>query len=111
MKHSLDVNIISNKQNTLDALKAALPLSSDPKVWGEEYNLEQVIPMGSDIPALVGHIRFNEDVDRTAALNSVTDVAGIFPQCEVGSYIWLHTCYHDKPLSPCTIEIIYEVIP
>ena len=112
MKHSLDININSAKQSVLDAIRAALPLQSDSKVWGEEYSLAQILPMGSDIPALVGSIRFNEDVDRDGVLNSVIDVAGIFPQCEVGSHIWLTTCYHDvKPPLPCTIEVIYEVIP
>ena len=111
MKHSFDINIISNKQSVLDSIKAALPLQSNPKVWGAEYSLAQVLPMGSDIPALVGSIRFNDGVDRDGALSSITDVAGIFPQCEVGSYIRLHTCFHDKPFSSCTIEVIYEVIP
>ena len=111
MKRALDINIISNKQSVLDAIKAALPLQSDSKVWGEEYSLAQILPMGSNIPALVGSIRFNDGVDRDVVLNSVIDIAGIFPQCEVGSYVRLHTCYHDKPLSPCTIEVIYEVIP
>mgnify|MGYP001589295623 FL=1 len=111
MKHSLDINIISDKQSVLDAIRAALPLQSDSKVWGEEYSLAQILPMGSNIPALVGSIRFNDGVDRDVVLSSIVDVAGIFPQCEVGSCIWLHTCYHDKPLSPCTIEVIYEVIP
>lgn len=112
MKYSLDVNIISIKQDVLDALKAALPLPSDAKVWIAEYSLEQIIPIGDGVPALVGSIRFHESVDRDAILQAVIDVEGIFPQCEVGSYIRLTNCFHDEvPPKPCTAEVIYEVIP
>lgn len=110
MKYSLGVYIVSNNQGLLDSIKAALPLSSNPALWNEQYALAQTTNMAMD-NVLAGEIRFNADVNRDTALNSILDLTGIFTQCEVGSYIRLHTCFHDEIPKPCGVETLYEVIP
>ena len=111
MKYSLDINIIPGNQGTLDLIRVALPLQSDVGIWPDEYSLNQGLTMESGIPVLSGCIRFDEGVDRDAALQSVIGVAEIFLQCEVGSYIRLHTCFHDViPAKACVEETIYEVV-
>lgn len=110
MKHSLDIRIISNNQGTLDGIMAALPGKDDSRVWSEQYNLTQSVDENGD-NVISGMIRFKEDQDRADVMAVAESVEGMFALCEPGSYLRLHTCYHDEdPPKPCEITVLYEVV-
>jgi len=111
MKYSLDLYIISNDQDTLDGIMAALPGRDDLRVWAEQYEAptQSVDENGDSV--LVGMIRFNEDQDRADVAEAAEAVGGMFALCEPGSYLRLHTCHHDEdPPKPCKITTLYEVV-
>lgn len=111
MKHSLDLRIISNDQKTLDYVLAALPGQDDPRVWAEQYQAPTQDVDESNDAVLLGMIRFNEDADRADIEYAVQGVSGMFARCEPGSYLRLHTCYHDEnPPKPCEVTTLYEVV-
>lgn len=111
MKHSLDLRIISNDQATLDQVMKELPAKDDATMWAAGYDrLKRGVNENGD-QVLSGMIRFNEELSRDQAQDVVMGVAGMFTLCEPGSYLRLHTCYHDeKPVKPCEVTTLYEVI-
>jgi len=111
MKHSLDLRIVSNNQDTLDGIMAALPGADDSRVWSEQYEtLTRSVDENGD-NVISGMIRFNEDQDRADVAEAAEAVEGMFYLCEPGSYLRLHTCYHDEtPAKPCEVTVLYEVV-
>ncbi len=109
-KYSLDLYVISNDQTTLDDVLAALPGPDDPTVWPDEYAAPVQGVNESGDKTLSGVIRFNADTDRAAVEDAVKNVAGVFSDCEPGSYLRLHICHHDEiPPKPCEVTTLYEV--
>lgn len=112
MKHSLDLNIICKTQSVLDALKAVLPTKIDPAVWDGDYSVPIIsTDRASGFPCLTASIRFHDDVSRDIVLAQIQAIQGFFIDCEVGSYIQLHTCDHDLfAKSGCIVTTLYEVV-
>lgn len=111
MKHSLDLQIISNDRETLDGIMAVLPGKDDPRVWADKYEAPVRFEDPDGNHVVVGTIRFNEDQDRADVASAAAAVKGMFALCEPGSYLRLHTCYHDEdPPKPCEVTVLYEVV-
>jgi len=111
MKHSLDLYIVSNEQDTLDGIMAALPGEDDLRVWSEQYEAPTLSVDENGDNVLSGMIRFNEDQDRADVAEAAEAIEGMFALCEPGSYLRLHTCYHDEtPAKPCEVTVLYEVV-
>ncbi len=96
MKYSLDLHIITNKQDVIDALLTKIPAKLDARVWADEYEAAEGLNTEGN-RYVNAKVRFNEDAERTTVWNwmkNKKDEANEF--ILTGSFIRLHTCYHDS---------------
>lgn len=115
MVYSLDLYIIGS-QTLRDQILALIPAAVDPQIWDGDYeNINNVSvedinfqPTGQSTYQCM--VRFNQSADRDTVEAALNNVAGVLNNADVGSYVQLHTCYHDEvPPKSCTVELKYEV--
>ena len=108
MKHSLDIKIVCNDQTIIDAIKAKVPAKLDSKVWSDGYDFDESVDDGNK--QLRAMVRFNLDTDRQVAWTWIRDKAEqVKADLLAGSYVRLHTCYHDEtPQKGCVETLIWS---
>ena len=102
MKKSLDINLIHTDQAKIQAALSEYPSSTDPDVWGEQYNVGDV-HLDEETGDYVGNamVRFNEEIPRETIYSTISVLQDMLSGFEVGSYIQKHDCNHDEG-GPCT---------
>jgi hypothetical protein len=82
------INISTDNQGILNAIKNILPLKEQGKIWPDEYT---IIETDNSIS---GEIKFYDIAERAGFLNSLKGLQGVIHQCNTGSIIKTHECYH-----------------
>lgn len=112
MIYPLDIKVYCNDQSTLDAVIAAIPDVSDPRVREEEY--EEPVQYRDDVTdhqLLTASIKFNNPADRLAVENDILEVQGLLNECEIGTGIKRRNSDHDAAVfTGCVYTVIYEVV-
>lgn len=113
MKHSLDIRLMAPDRAILDNVRSVLPPKSDQKVWGEQYNLSDVyrdVVTDSDDWILRANIRLKDSKDRGDIKVLIENQKDIGSLLRSGSYIRLHTCYHDgETPKPCEVTDLIKI--
>ncbi|MCK5615444.1 hypothetical protein KAR91_76985 [Candidatus Pacearchaeota archaeon] len=82
------ITISTDNQGILNAIKNVLPLRESSKVWPDEYNIVETEN------SISGEIKFYDIAERIGFLNSLKGLHGVISQCDAGSIIKTHECYH-----------------
>jgi len=73
------------------------------KVWTDDYSVVSGVDEAG-VPTTFCSVRFNDAANRTAVLNWINGLAGFKADCEIGSYVKYHKCFHDEKL-PCEAPV------
>lgn len=100
--YSLDIHLITNNTTIINAVSAAVPAKLDARMWADEYTLGTGTNEDGDNFINI-MVRFNEDAERTTVWNWMKSKRDqVVGQLLTGSFIRLHTCYHDEtPVKGC----------
>lgn len=88
MIFDLYIDISTDNRGILSAVKNLLPTRESGKVWPDEYNIFETEN------SISGEIKFYDIAERTGFLNSLKGLQGVIRQCNHGSIIKTHECYH-----------------
>ena len=82
------INISTDNQGILNAVKNLLPLKENSKIWPDEH---VIFETENSISA---EIKFYDISERAGFLNSLKGLEGVISQCDAGSIVKIHECYH-----------------
>ena len=106
--YELTICVISSNAALHTALRGKVPTKVDARIWAKDYEVNEGAV--EDIPYTYISVRFNNSVDRAAVIDQINALADFGADCEVGSYIDTHKCYHDEGL-PCDAPVrIWEKV-
>ena len=88
MIFDLYIDISTDNQGILNAIKNILPLRESNKVWPDEHNIIETDN------SIVGEIKFYDIAERVGFLNNLKGLQGVISQCGQGSIVKTHECYH-----------------
>ena len=107
--YELNIFAISNNTDLHTVLQSKIPVKLDARMWADDYTINT----GTDdagVPTTFISIRFNDSADRTVIANQINTLAGFKADCEVGSYVKKHKCFHDEGLACNPAVTLWEKV-
>lgn len=103
--YELQVYAISSNADLHTVLRSKIPAKLDARMWADDYTVITGNDFDSGVPTTRVSVRFNAEADRTTIASQIDALAGFKVDCEIGSYIKKHLCYHDEG-KPCETAVI-----
>lgn len=94
--YETNILAISSNPEVHTDLRDKIPAKLDARVWADDYRIVSGIYLDSGIPYTYVSVRFNASADRTTILNQINALTEFKTDCEIGSYIKKHKCFHDE---------------